>query len=189
MMSIELVERVVRALDHVGIPYMVVGSFSSNVYGIPRSTKDADLVVQLRGDQVTGLGTQLTAEFEFDPQMTFETVTSTMKYLLRHRASPFTVELFELSGDPHDQARFARRSKVPFGSGQAFLPRPEDVVITKLRWSKQGQRSKDVDDVRDVLSVQHSKIDLEYVRSWCDQHGTRELFDRLFAEESADPVP
>jgi hypothetical protein len=34
----------IRVLNEVGTPYMLVGSYSSNFYGIPRSTKDADLV-------------------------------------------------------------------------------------------------------------------------------------------------
>ena len=38
---------VIEALEATDIPYMVVGSFSSNYYGISRSTKDADLVVEL----------------------------------------------------------------------------------------------------------------------------------------------
>ncbi len=33
--------------DRQKVPYMVVGSYSSNFYGIPRSTEDADLVVHL----------------------------------------------------------------------------------------------------------------------------------------------
>ena len=40
------------------------------------------------------------------------------------------------------------------GNGsKAFVPRAEDVVITKLRWSKQGRRQKDVDDVVDDEAV------------------------------------
>ena len=36
--------RVADALSAAGIPYLLAGSFSSNYYGIPRSTKDADFV-------------------------------------------------------------------------------------------------------------------------------------------------
>ena len=39
--------RVVDALNSGKIPFMLVGGFSSNYYGVPRSTKDADFVVQL----------------------------------------------------------------------------------------------------------------------------------------------
>ena len=36
--------RVAEALDRCAISYLLVGAFSSNRYGIPRSTKDADFV-------------------------------------------------------------------------------------------------------------------------------------------------
>jgi len=76
--------------------------------------------------------------------------------------------------------RFQRRVVRDLGNGKkAFLPTPEDVVITKLRWSKQGKRAKDVEDASDVLAVQAGKLDLPYIRQWADQHGTRELFERL----------
>jgi hypothetical protein len=49
MISIESVTlRVAEALDVCGIPFLLVGAFSSNHYGIPRSTKDADFVLQLK---------------------------------------------------------------------------------------------------------------------------------------------
>lgn len=34
--------RVSEALGAAGVPFMLVGGFSSNYHGIPRSTKDAD---------------------------------------------------------------------------------------------------------------------------------------------------
>jgi len=45
--SDEATVAVIDALDALRISYMVVGSFSSNFYGIPRATQDADFVVQL----------------------------------------------------------------------------------------------------------------------------------------------
>jgi hypothetical protein len=41
-----------------------------------------------------------------------------------------------------------------------------------------------VQDVRDVIAVQAGKLNLSYIRTWCDQHGTRELLERLLKEES-----
>jgi len=40
----EVINQVIDVFDHCGIPYMVAGSFASNVHGIPRSTYDADIV-------------------------------------------------------------------------------------------------------------------------------------------------
>jgi len=36
--------RVSEARGAAGVPFMLVGGFSSNLHGIPRSTKDADFV-------------------------------------------------------------------------------------------------------------------------------------------------
>jgi hypothetical protein len=52
----------------------------------------------------------------------------------------------------------------------------------KLRWSKQGKRTKDIEDVQSVLAVQAGKLDMGYVRQWCDVHGTRELLEKTLAE-------
>jgi hypothetical protein len=93
------------------------------------------------------------------------------------------IELFPLSSDPHDVARFSRKLSGPIGNRQAaFVPTAEDVIITKLRWSKQGRRQKDIQDVEDVLKVQLSRLDLPYIRQWADQHGTRDLFERLLSQ-------
>ena len=46
----EAVVIVVEALESCEVPYMLVGSYSSNIYGSDRSTQDADFVIQLAND-------------------------------------------------------------------------------------------------------------------------------------------
>ena len=70
---------VIDALEAEQIPYMLVGSFSSNFYGIPRSTEDGDLVIELTGRSLANLRRRLSSPLEFDPQVTFENATGTHK--------------------------------------------------------------------------------------------------------------
>lgn len=135
MDALEIVSIVAETLNRLGTDYMLVGSFSSNLYGIPRMTRDA----------------------------------------------AFIIEFFELSSDPHDRQRFVRRRKAAFAGGHVFVPSPEDVIITKLRWSKAGKRQKDIEDVQSVLAVQGDVLDLAYIRQWTARHGTRELFEQMLA--------
>jgi hypothetical protein len=53
----------------------------------------------------------------------------------------------------------------------------EDAVITKLRWYDVSHRMKDLQDAQGMIAVQGNQIDWNYVTSWCDRHGTRELLD------------
>jgi hypothetical protein len=167
--------RVVEALDACGIGFLLTGSFASNYYGIPRSTKDADFVVQSQRAVGPEFAKELGEDFLLEPQLSFETNTGTFRQVLRHKKKTFKVELFLLSQDPHDQARFSRRRAVQLFARQVWLPSPEDVIITKLRWA----RGKDQEDARDVMAVQHDKLDWPYIADWCRRHGTLPLMEDI----------
>ena len=178
-MSDEIVLACIDALEALGIPYMVVGSLSSNLYAIPRSTQDADFVVEFGKDSLEDLLKRLGPHFHLDAQARFETVTATTRHIIDTADDFFRVELFQLSDDPYDRERFARRRRVKLLGRDAYAAAPEDVVVMKLRWSRQGQRSKDKDDARNVIATQGDNLDWDYVYRWCDEHGTRELLDEI----------
>jgi hypothetical protein len=170
---------VVDALETAGVNYMVVGSLSSNYYGIPRATEDADFVVQIGSREIAAIAAKLGPEFVFDPQLSFETVTATRRHICQVPGSSFKIEFFILSDDPHDQLRFQRKRRISILDHQTWLPTVEDVIIMKLRWVGHGPRNKDIDDVRNVIAVQGDRIDWDYVHSWCDRHGTRQHLDDI----------
>jgi hypothetical protein len=172
---------VIDALEAEQIPYMLVGSFSSNFYGIPRSTADGDIVIELGSRSLTGLRQRLSSPFSFDSQVTFENATGTLKNVISVKGSPIKIELFRLSDSPHDQERFRRRVPQRYLERDILLPTPEDVVVAKLNWLKLIARGKDRDDVRDVIAVQADALDWPYIHRWCEEHGTRQLLDEIRA--------
>ena len=164
---------VLNALEIEGVQFMLVGAYSSGAYAIPRATKDVDIVLSTH----TGAGfdnaiSRLEPMFKMDPQISFETITGSRRHILTSRRNKgIQVELFLLGEDAFMQERFRRRKKqyVPSLDRDVWLPTVEDVVVQKLRWA----RSKDIDDVRDVLAVQTvSALDMTYVEHWCAQHGS-----------------
>jgi hypothetical protein len=177
---------VMDALEALGVQYMLVGSFSSNFYGVPRATADADFVVQLGQVSVSDIAAPLRPRLALDPQSRFETVTGTTRYIFRAAETPFEVELFLLSDDLFDQERFSRRFRTKLLGRDTFLPTAEDVIIMKLLWSRRGERAKDLEDARNVIFVQREALDWDYIHRWCDQHGTRELLDKI--RRSLPPV-
>jgi predicted nucleotidyltransferase len=163
--------RVADALKAADIPFMLVGGFSSNYHGIPRSTKDADFVVQLTSPLSQNFARTLGPEFEAEPQMSFETNTGTQRQEFRVQGTFFKVEMFRLSNDAHDQERFRRRIEVEVLGHKVRFPTAEDVIIWKLRWA----RAKDREDVRAVIGVQQEQLDWPYIEGWYERHGTLAL--------------
>ena len=182
MMSNEIVVHVIRVLEQLHVPYMLVGSYSSNTYGQARSTQDADFVIELGERSVAELGRALGNQYTIDPQSLVEFNTMTTRYVAQHVSSAFKIEFFLLSGDEFDKSRFERRVRIPFLDGQAWLPRPEDVVVMKLRWSMRAGRQKDQLDAANVLAAQRETLDMDYIRNWCDKHGSRHLLEEILAK-------
>jgi Nucleotidyl transferase AbiEii toxin, Type IV TA system len=181
MTGTEAVLTAIAALESCGIPYILVGSFSTNAYGIPRSTEDADFVIELGEISITELARRLAPSIRIDPQMSFETVTMSRRYVAEVVGTAFKIEFFLLKDDPYSQERFRRRQLVTALDRQVWLPTPEDVIVTKLHWALLINRPKDRDDARDVIAVQRDRIDWDYVYRWCDEHGTRALLDEIRA--------
>lgn len=178
MTSEEVIVTVIDALKAVDVPFMVVGSMATNFYGVPRSTRDADLVIQVP-PPFAALTERLGPSLRLGAQASFEGVTSTIRHRIEARGTPFTVELFELSDDPHDVLRFSRRRRVHLFGRDVFVATAEDTIVTKLRWAMQPGREKDIDDVRSVIAVQGDSLDWPYVLQWCGQHGTSALLESI----------
>ncbi len=164
------------AFDYLKIHFMLVGSFSSNFYGVPRSTEGADFVIQLESfDLLHKLCSALGENYKTNFQKSFEFLTATEKFEFTVTESRFRVELFLLGNDAHDLSRFGRRIKTSLKGKTAYLPTAEDVIITKLRW----MRDKDRSDVRNVIAVQQESLDWKYIERWCLEHGTLNMLNSL----------
>jgi hypothetical protein len=175
---------VIRAMESLDMPYMVVGGLSSMAYGVARFTKDADIVVAVAPEKLAELAEQLGDDFELDPQGTFEMVTGTLRQHLRVPEIDFEIELFLLSDDPHDQARFERRRMMysEILGTEAAIPSPEDVIVMKMRWIAAANRGKDIDDVRHICAVLGNEaLDWDYIHEWTAEHSTRDKLDEIRA--------
>ncbi len=167
--------RVIEAADAEKVNFMAVGAIAAGAYGVPRSTRDLDLLVSVEvPTHVEALIRRLSEFVTFEEQISFDTLTWGRRHVGTGQSSPpFKVELFETFDDPFVVSEFARRQRVfvPVLRRETWLPTPEDVVVQKLRWG----RNKDLDDARDVLAVQGPEtLDMAYIEHWCAQHRTLE---------------
>jgi hypothetical protein len=172
--------QLVSLLNRHGVAYMLVGSYSSNAYGIPRATKDADLVVATLDSAFELIGSSLGDDYRTESQFEFELITGTVRRVIRFKPINFGLEIFQLSDDPFDQSRFKRRVQVQSSvlGGPVWLPTPEDVIVQKLRWS----RPQDLLDAENVIIVQMASLDWEYIRHWTDLHGTTNTLDQIHSD-------
>jgi hypothetical protein len=111
MTSEQAVARLIEALEQEGVGYMLVGAYSSNLYGVPRATDDADVVIEFGSFNIVEFCRRLDAEFALDRQMMIEGFTGSVRNIVHFRPTGFDIEVF--------RARIGVWN--PFLSGSAVL--------------------------------------------------------------------
>ncbi|MFY9557623.1 MAG: hypothetical protein WAV47_23195, partial [Blastocatellia bacterium] len=61
--QVDVMLLVAGVLEKLGVPYCVCGSFASSLHGDWRSTRDVDLLADIRGKQVKPFAEALQSEF------------------------------------------------------------------------------------------------------------------------------
>jgi hypothetical protein len=65
----DVFRRIISALEHAQINYMLTGSFASAYYGAPRSTQDIDLVIEASAEQLKKFAHLLPAQEYYTTSM------------------------------------------------------------------------------------------------------------------------
>ncbi len=176
---------VARALDAVGAPYFLGGSLASSVQGEPRATNDIDLVIELSPSRVRAFAQALGPDFEVDEEALAEAALRRSSWNIYHLPSMTKVDLFIRRPGAFDDSEFGRRRAIDVRPGQQLLLKsPEDTVLRKLLWFRDGGGVSTTQwrDLVEVLRVGGSTLDHEYLRTWSVRLSLEELLQRALGE-------
>jgi hypothetical protein len=188
--ALEAMLEVAQALEALGVTYLVGGSLASSLYGIPRSTQDADLVADLRLEHVPPLIAALTPTFYADSERAADAVRQRASFNVIHLGTMTKVDIFVMTNEPLDLEEMTRRQILPVGDTGRPIPvaSAEDVVLQKLVWFRKGGgvSERQWTDVLGVLKVRRGRIDLDYLQIWASRLGLDELLDQALEDAGAD---
>ena len=181
---------VARALEAAGARFLVGGSFASSLQGIPRSTRDVDIVTDLASRQVAAFAAALGREFYFDEERIQDGIRRRASFNVVDLGNGFKVDVYLTSDEPFARAQFERRQTVEIRPGLALpFATAEDVVLQKLRWFRMGSEVSERQwlDALGVLAVQGGRLDREYLDRWSHALGVADLLARAMARAGLAP--
>jgi hypothetical protein len=164
----ELLRYTIRALQELGISYLIGGSLASSAYGEPRLTNDIDLAAELQPEHVQGLLTKFPMdEFHLDEHAVRDALARNGQFNIIHPSSGYKVDVFVARGDVYSRSQFARRKTLRLPDGdEALFASPEDVILNKLIYWKMGQSERQINDILGMLRVQGDRLDRAYIQEW-----------------------
>ena len=182
----EAIERLVRLLDQVGIPYMLTGSIASSHHGLPRATNDADVVIDPTPESLDRLLAVLAAEgYYADASVAREALRHRRQFNVIDPETAFKIDLIVRKDRPFSVEEFARRERRQLIGMTVAVARAEDVILSKLEWAKKaGGSEKQLEDAAGVLAV-NPGVDRAYVERWARELGVLDLWREIAGEEPA----
>lgn len=178
MRQIEFLSFALAVLERLSIPYAVVGSYASTAWGEPRMTRDIDIVIQLSANQVEPLCAAFPAsDFYVSDFAAKEAVDLRRQFNVLHPASGNKIDFMVIGTGDWPESQLARRRRVSFGpSVFGFVAAPEDVILGKLIYYQDGHSEKHVRDIRGIIKVSGSDLDLAYLDRCAVQLGVSEIW-------------
>lgn len=177
----ELLERIVSALERLKIPYLVTGSVAAMAYGEPRLTNDIDVVAHVREGHIPDLVMTFPPdEFYLSEEGIRDAIRHQGQFNIIHPESGLKVDVIIPKGTPFDDSRFQRARRIrPSETYEARFAAPEDVIIKKLEFYRDGGSEKHLRDIAGILRISHDEIDHAYLSEWVDRLGLRPIWNAI----------
>ena len=177
----ELLQRLVEILDRLGISYLVTGSVAAMAYGEPRLTNDIDIVAAIEERHVAGLLAAFPPEeFYISEEMIREAIRRRLQFNIIHPSSGLKVDIIIRKDTPFDKSRFSRIRHIrPAETYVASFAAPEDIIVMKMQYYRDGGSEKHLRDITGILKISRDEVDLAYIADWSRRLGLIDVWEMI----------
>jgi hypothetical protein len=141
---------------------------ASMACGEPRSTLDVDVVVELPSWKVAEFCAAFPGpDFYVDERTAMEAAQGPGQFDIKYVTEGVKANIIVFSDTPFNELRLSRVRRVELpGSGAVMVSAPEDVILKKLEFFKEGGSDKHLRDIASMYKTTGSTMDLAYLDHW-----------------------
>jgi hypothetical protein len=176
-----------EALRRLGVRHFVGGSIASSAHGVARASIDADVVAELRPEDVDGLLSSLGGRYYVPEARVRDAALRRTSFNLIHLETMLKVDVFVSRNRPFERRAMERArpaASETAGGAPLLLASAEDVVLAKLEWFRRGGEvsERQWTDVLGVLRASRSSLDRPYMDDGARELRVADLLARALAE-------
>lgn len=150
-------------LDGEGIDYMLTGSLAMSFYARSRMARDINLVIALDAAGAQRLVDALSAEYHADAGAISAAIRVARPWNIVHLPSVVKIDLIPCKDTPYRRAEFDRRRRVELAGVGLWIVSVEDLILSKLEWSRDSRSEQ---QRRDVKLLLEAPPDRAYLADW-----------------------
>ncbi len=174
----EVLKMVCQRLKGAGIPYMITGSIATNIYTVPRMTRDIDVVIEVKKEDTNRLLNIFKDGFYIDAESVKEAVEKQGMFNIIHNEYMFKIDFIIRKDSPYRKLEFKRQQKIEIEGIKISIVSIEDLILSKLFWAKDSLSEMQLGDVRNLLETAKD-IDMRYLKEWIRPLGLQGVYDKV----------
>ena len=89
------------------------------------------------------------------------------------------VDFWVFKNDPFDRSRFKRKVAKKIAGQRIYFTSPEDLILIKLRWHRESQSSRQLEDVESILKISGKELNMKYLTEWAKKMGVSRILKKL----------
>ena len=175
-----------KILNELKIPHAVTGGFAVVIWGKPRYTADIDIVIEFADKNIRPLAKKLLAidkDVYADEDMMREALEYHGEFNFIHPDTGLKVDFFVQDNKPYNKLKIKRAILRKINGQHIPFVSPEDLILSKLMWSKESMSQKQTEDMKSVIRNPKIKLDLKYLNGWAVKQGTIEILNDLLVKK------
>jgi hypothetical protein len=124
-------------------------------------------------------------EFYLDEQAVFHAIQHQSQFNIIHPQSGLKVDVIIPAPTEFNESRFNRAKRIHAGvDWDAAFSAPEDAIIKKMEYFKEGASEKHLRDITGVLKTSREIIDTDYIGRWADTLNLTEIWQAILERMS-----
>lgn len=172
-MELEVLRDVTLRLNRLEVPFMVTGSMAMMFYSLIRMTRDIDLVVELKLEDVDRFLDAFEPDYYVFPDEVRAALRARRMFNAIHQQSVIKVDFISRKESEYGKMAFFRRRTFQVRGFDTWVTSPEDLILAKLAWSRQSRSEMQKKDIKALLAA---NCDRAYVLEWVEKLDLTEWF-------------
>ena len=161
---------------------MVTGSLGSAHYGEPRATNDIDIVIDPTREQLDCLVESFVGDYYVSQQSAMEALANRSMFNVIDFSSGWKADFIICRDRDFSRTEFARRQDFKLLGVPVQLASAEDVILSKLEWSKIGESERQIRDAASISATLADQLDQSYLQRRAKELGVLDLWQQIAPE-------
>lgn len=178
----KFINQISCVLNRLKIDYIISGGVAVTVWGKPRYTADIGIVIELDSvESVRNLIYDLKKTFPksySDEDVAIDAFKRKSEFNVVEPEYGIKIDFFISDKTEYKKLAMKRGKLKKLDDKMICFISPEDLIISKLIWFKEGQSTRQLEDILSVIEVQ-KKLDKTYLDSWINKLGLQGEWQKL----------